>query len=104
MLRRTYLVDGEIAAMSGLCGDMLGDIGCPYLLTAQAAGRLPLAFLRHYRSAVAEMLQHKLRLEGYVIASYVEACRMLTLVGFTLEKPAPFGPKQALFHRFWMVR
>lgn len=104
ILRRTYLVDGEIAAMSGLCGAMLGDIGEPYLMTAPCAERLPLAFVKHARFAVNEMLQHKLRLEGHVAADYTKACRLLELLGFTLGEPRPYGPKAALFRAYTMVR
>ena len=46
MLRRTYLVDGEVAAMTGLCGSLLGDIGFPYLMTAPPVERVPVAFLK----------------------------------------------------------
>src|ERR1700736_83931 len=82
ILRRTYLVDGEVAAMSGLCGAMLGDIGEPYLMTAPAAERVPVTFIKHAREAVAEMLRHKRRLEGHVAADYAKACRLLEVLGF----------------------
>jgi len=104
ILRKTYIVDGEIAAMSGLCGEMMGDIGRPYLLTTPAAERVPVAFIKHARAAVVEMLRHKLRLEGYVAADYLGACRMLEMVGFTLGKPEPFGSRGALFRSFTLVR
>lgn len=104
ILRKTYWVDGEIAAMSGLCGEMLADIGRPYLLTAPAAERVPIAFIKHAKSAVAEMLHHRLRLEGYVAANYTRACRMLEMVGFTLGKPESFGPRGALFRSFTLMR
>lgn len=104
ILRKTYLVDGEIAAMSGLCGSMLGDIGEPYLMTGPAAERMPVAFLKHAKAAVAEMMQHKLRLEGHVAANYTKACRLLEVLGFTLGEPLPVGPKAALFRKYTMMR
>ena len=104
ILRRTYLVDGEVAAMSGLCGVMLGDIGEPYLMTAAAAERVPLAFVKHAKAAVAEMLQHKRRLEGHVAAKYIKACRLLEVLGFTLGEPLPTGPNGALFRKYTMMR
>lgn len=104
ILRKTYWVDGEIAAMSGLCGEMLGDIGRPYLLTARSAERVPVAFIKQAKSAVAEMLHHRLRLEGHVAADYTRACRMLEMVGFNLGQPRPLGPRGALFRPFTLMR
>ena len=102
--RKTYFIDGELAAMSGLCGTMIGDIGEPYLMTAPVAEKMPLTFVRHAKMAVDEMLEHKIRLEGFVIASYTKACRLLEVLGFTLEQPKPIGPKGIMFHRYFKVR
>lgn len=104
MLRKSYFVDGEIAAMSGLCGPMLGDIGEPYLMTAPAAERVPVTFVRHAKAAVAEMMRHKLRLEGYTDARYTAACRLLEVLGFKVGKTEPFGPKGILFRKYVMMR
>lgn len=104
ILRKTYLVDGELAAMSGLCGPMLADIGQPYLVTTPAAERVPVTFVKAAREAVTEMLVHRLRLEGHVAADYTGACRLLELLGFTLGKPEPFGPTGVLFRTFTLIR
>ena len=104
ILRKTYFVDGEIAAMSGLCGSMLGDIGEPYLMTAAAAERVPLTFVKQAKISIQEMLQHKLRLEGYVDASYTKACKLLEILGFALKDHEPIGPQGALFRNYWMVK
>lgn len=100
ILRKTYLVDNEIAAMSGLCGAMLSDIGEPYLMTTAHAEKMPVSFVRHARAAVAEMLGQRHRLEGHVAASYHKACRLLELLGFELREPLPLGPHGALFRRY----
>lgn len=102
ILRKTYFVDGEIAAMSGLCGAMLGDIGEPYLLTTPTVERVPVVFVKQARLAIAEMMQHKLRLEGYVDAKYLKACRLLEVVGFTVGKPEKVG--LGMFRKFTMMR
>jgi hypothetical protein len=103
-LRRTYFVDGEIAAMSGLCGALLGDIGEPYLMTTPAAERVPITLVRQAKFAVADMMRHKLRLEGHAAAQYTGALRLLEVLGFKLYPPAPFGPKGALFVKYTMMR
>lgn len=104
ILRRSYFVDGELAAMSGLCGALLADIGEPYLLTTAVAERVPLAFVRCARAAVAEMLVYRRRLEGRVDASYGRAVRLLEVLGFTLSEPRPFGPNGAPFRLYSIVR
>lgn len=101
-LRRTAFVDGEIAAMWGLGGTFMSAVGVPWLLTTPAAARVPLAYIKEAKVQIAVMLTHRRYLENYVAASYVRACRFLSIVGFTLEPPQPFGPNGALFHRFWM--
>lgn len=104
ILRKTYFIDGELAAMSGLCGAMLGDIGEPYFLTGPAVERIPVAVVRQARESVREMLSHKRLLEGYVAANYVRAGRMLEMIGFTLGAPQPLGPKATPFRRYSMMR
>lgn len=104
ILRRSYLVDGELAAMSGLCGALLSDIGQPYLMTTPAAERAKVSFLRLARAAVDEMMHHRMRLEGHVAASYTRAIRLLNALGFDLSKPEPIGPQGALFCAFVRMR
>lgn len=104
ILRRTYLVDGQIAAMSGLCGALLSDIGEPYLMTTPLAATAPVTFVKLARQAVAEMLAQRSRLEGYVDANYTAACRLIEVLGFTLSEPAPLGPQNALFRRYCITR
>lgn len=104
ILRRSYFVDGELAAMSGLGGSLLDDIGAPWLMTTAVVERVPVAFVKVARAQVAVMLQHRMRLENVVAASYTGACRLLQTLGFTLDEPQPLGPHGAQFRKFWMVR
>jgi hypothetical protein len=105
LIRKTILVDGEVAAMFGLAGDGLGDTGEPWLLTSPAAERLaPFRYLRCGQTAVAEMLRAKPVLHNYVMASYTRAVRFVLLLGFTLGEPEPMGPNRVLFRKFEMRR
>jgi hypothetical protein len=104
LIRETIFVDGEIAAMWGMGGDALSDIGTPWLLTTPAAERVPVSFLRVAKKNVATMLRLKPILVNYVDARYARACRFVEALGFVLEPPAPFGPKGALFRRFELRR
>lgn len=102
MMRHTAIVDDEVAAMWGLGGAFISDVGQPWLLTSAAIERVPVAMVRVGREQVAAMLTLRPRLENHVAASYARACRFLVALGFTLDKPEPFGPRGELFHRFWI--
>lgn len=104
ILRRSYFVDGELAAVSGLGGELMADIGAPWLMTTPVVERVPVTFVKIAREAVAEMLCHRIRLENVVAASYAGACRLLEVLGFTLEAPQPLGPNGVPFRKFWMCR
>lgn len=104
IFRRTAFVNGEIAAMWGLGGSMLGAVGYPWLLTAPPIEKAPVAFLREAKREVVLMLRHKSRLENHVLAKYTRACRFLEVLGFALSDPAPCGPNGALCRKFTMER
>ena len=97
-------VDNDIAAMWGLGGDILSDIGAPWLMTAPAIERIPVAFLKIAQAELAAMRARKARLENWVLADYHKAVRFLGVLGFSLDEPVPVGPKRAMFRRFWMER
>lgn len=104
LTRHTAIVDGQVAAMWGMGGDALGDIGVPWLLTAPIVERVPVAFIKIGREHVARMLGVKPILRNHVAASYHRACRMLEVLGFELGAPEPFGPYGAPFRPFEMRR
>ena len=104
ILRRTAFVDGEIAAIWGLGGVLLSDEGTPWLVTTPAVERVPVTFVRTAREQVAEMLSLRSYLSNVVQASYTGACRLLEILGFTLEAAQPIGPHGVPFRKFWMAR
>jgi len=74
--------------MFGMGGSMFGDVGMPWLLTARAIeGLSPRMFFRIARWSIDEMLRHRSKLEGYVAADYVKACRLMEALGFVLDEP-----------------
>jgi hypothetical protein len=100
ILRKTYFVDGEIAAMSGMTGDLLSDTGHPYLLTGPAVERAPFAVLREAKRSVDEMMMLRKTLSGEVLASYAKAVRMLEMMGFEIGEPRAIGIHGELFSQF----
>lgn len=104
ILRKTALVDGEIAAMWGLGGVMLSDAGTPWLMTTILVERVPITFLKVGKAELAQMFEHRRFLSNYVLASYKRACRFLEVLGFVLDPPIPLGPRSLPFRRFWLER
>lgn len=101
LYRRTALIDDEVAAMWGVAGDALGEIGTPYLITGHKVKRVsPLRFSRIYRNEVQVMKELFPKLENYVDATYTGAVRMLSLSGFKLGEPEMHNGN--LFRRFTM--
>jgi hypothetical protein len=91
---KTAIIDGEVAAMWGLCLNMrpglslLSDLGVPWLHTAAAVERLPLSFVKVAKVELAAMRALRPRLENHVAASYAQAIKFLRMIGFTIEAPA----------------
>lgn len=105
IMRRTALVDNEVAAMWGVGGEVLAETGQPWLATSPLVYKIsPLRFARIYKSQVVEMLNLFPRLANFVDASYTESVRLLELIGFTLGEPKPMGPHGAPFREFSMGR
>lgn len=103
---RVASVDGELAAIWGLCvagrpgiGPLAGK-AVPWLLTTDAIERIPVAFVRHARREVAAMRQLYPALENHVAADYRRAVKFLRLIGFDVDAPEPVGVGGALFCRF----
>lgn len=99
-LRRSVFVEDELAAMWGLSGVMLGDLGEPWLLTSPAIEKIPVSFVKEGRREIAQMLTLYRRLEGLTTQSYSRAHRFLEVLGFTLTEP--FLVKNILVRKYWM--
>ena len=98
-------VEGEgLAAVFGLGGVILSDVGIPWLMTGPLVEKYPFAFLRVSKAIVAGFLEQKPRLENYVLADYRGACRLLEAIGFTLGDPEPHGVQRVMFRKFTMER
>ena len=102
--RRVAVINGEIAAVFGMGGNMLSNVGYPWLLTTPAVEKLPVSFVKEGRKQAMEMLSMRRRLEGHVAADYRQACRFLEALGFTLGEPEEIGPLKAKFRKFTMER
>ena len=100
IIARTVFIDGEIAAMWGMGGCVLGRIGRPWLLTAPPVERVKVSFLREARAGIATMLSICPELRGYVDAHYTRAIRLLEALRFEIGDEFPFGPNLAPFREY----
>jgi hypothetical protein len=94
------VVDGEIAAMWGLYGEILSDFGHPWLMTGMAVERIPVTLLKIGRRTVEDTLSRKPHLVNFALASYSEAIAFLQRLGFRLDEPRPLRPGGPPFRRF----
>jgi GNAT superfamily N-acetyltransferase len=100
-----YLVAGEVAAIAGVSiGSLLGAEAIPWLVTGRPVERHKRAFLRLTRAGVARILRQFPVLINHVHAEYAEALRWLRWLGFTIERPAPHGPRGELFCRAFLCK
>lgn len=102
IMRRSAFIDGEIAAMWGLCGNLLSNEGTPWLATTPVIERMPVAFIKEARREVARMISIRPVLRNVVPARYTKAVGLLYVLGFTLGDPEPFGPDGVMFRSFTM--
>ena len=99
--RMTGLIDGKVAAMWGIAGNPLGDVGQVYLITGTEVEKIsPLRFARIYKEQVEVMKTIFPILENYVDARYEGAIRLLKIAGFELSGPFEIEPTKALFYKF----
>lgn len=99
---RTAFVDGQIAGIWGLHGVLLGETGCPWLLTSPIVERFPIHFALLYRQEIREMQDYFDKLENWVDAAYSKSIRMLELIGFTVDEPVKISVLKSdnLFRKF----
>lgn len=100
LLRRTAFVDGEIAAMWGVHGDLTGMVGIPWLLTAPEVERVPVTMVKLCRRDLKAMLEIYPVLQNCVLASYAGAVRLIEILGFKLDDPVLING--VAFRRFSM--
>ena len=104
IIRRSALVDGELAAIWGVTGGVMGGVGIVWLITSPKAREVsPHRFAAIYRQEVRNMLEIFPILCNCVDDRYIGAKRMLRIAGFRLEEPKPLGKFRRMFRKFSKV-
>lgn len=102
MVRRALIVDGEVAAIWGVVGGILGTTGTAWLLTGPKLRQMPsITVARIYRAEVEDLLETYQVIENLVDCSYIGAVRMLKIAGFSFDEPVPIGKFKSSFMRFY---
>ncbi len=102
MVRKALIVDGEVAAIWGVVGGILGVSGSVWLLTGPKIRQMsPIRVARIYRNEVKELLDTYQVIENLVDSRYIGAIRLLKIAGFSFDDPVPLGKFQSSFIRFY---
>lgn len=103
---RTALVDGQVAAITGLGqgGTEEAPFGIPWLLGTDLVPRHRRVLARYARDYIPLMLQVYPRLVNHVHARNTVAVQWLRHIGFTLREPHIHQPTGEPFHVFEMHR
>ena len=101
---RAAFVDGEIAALWGLRGEMLADHGFAWLLTAPPVERVPLSFFRVVRDEVADMMATRRSISTWVWAEYAKSLRFFAMQGFKKSGEVRLGPRKTLYYEMVLER
>jgi hypothetical protein len=111
-------LEASAAAWTGLVGDsrpvcmfgvspidILGGVGCPWLLTTEELPRHAKTFLKLNREYVPKMLDVFPHLVNWVDVRHEVAIRWLKWLGFRFdENPVAYGPYEMPFLRFTMEK
>lgn len=86
------LFDGEPAAIFGVSrAGLISNVGVPWLLTAAPVERHPVAFLKIAKSVIEAWSREYPVLLQMVDAEYLGAQRLLSILGFEIHAPVPYG-------------
>lgn len=83
---KSAFIDGKLAAIWGVSGSMMSEIGRPWLVLTPETQEYPMQVAFRYRSEINKMLDMFQVLEEYVPESNEKSQRMLELMGFKISK------------------
>lgn len=96
---------GEPVALLGVqTVSLIHNTGAPWLMTTRTGPRHARALMTLGQQYTAAMLEKYNELENYVDARHTESVAWLQRLGYTLDKPQPYGPFGLPFHRFHKAR
>lgn len=98
---QTMLLEDEPIGMFGVSkNSLLSSVGCIWFLGTADMHKVKKSFVFHALHYIKVFFNYADRLENYVWVGNKLSIRWLKWCGFTLDKPAPYGLKKALFIHF----
>lgn len=89
LFAKSWLIDGKLAAMGGVCGSVLSDEGFVWLALTEEAARYRYAAAREARRQIAEIMVVKRNLFTTLIPEDRTALRFAMRLGFEVVSPTP---------------
>lgn len=86
--RRSWFIDGNLAAVGGVTGSLLSPHGFVWLALSEDVIRFPLAIIRESRKQLGEIMRTKTELATTILANDDVALRFSAFLGFH-SKHAP---------------
>lgn len=80
--RRSWMIDGKLAALGGVTGSPLSSEGFVWLAVSNAATKYPKAIVREARKQLAEIMQTKRELMTAIIDDDETSKRFALFMGF----------------------
>lgn len=104
-MRESAFIDGKIAGMWGIGGELLGDIGYPWLLTSRVIEEsTPANFAILYRSKLRRFLDYYSVLQVWVDVEYHQCTRLMEICGLKNIEEKPRGVNGEIFRTYELRR
>lgn len=95
IVRKTILIDGEVAAVYGVTGNLFSNRNTLYLATSNAVNSIPhITFVRIYIAELEDLQKVFDKLDCFVDAQYHEAIKLIEFVGFKKEQTLELNGNQ----------
>lgn len=83
---KSAFIDGKLAAIWGISGNMLSEVGKPWLVLTPETQNYPMRVAFRYKQEINKMLEMFPVLEEWVPEDNEKSIRMLELMGFKVSK------------------
>ncbi len=97
---RTWLVDGQVAAVAGIGATFLNSYGRIWLAASELATKYPIAFVKSCQKELATMATMKSQLFATILPDDKTAERFASFLGFEVDGMARYGERDLKVLRF----
>lgn len=102
--RRSWLIDGKLAALGGVTGAKISGHGFLWLAISERARKYPVAIVKEARRQLAEVMLVKRELATTILNGDDAARRLAVFLGFHVADDGPGAPAYSRFARRDLTR